>query len=55
MLQKFALAILGALAGANTHKDDTLGIFGSDIEWKTGYVQVDPENGDELFYWLIRS
>ena len=48
------LAILASLVRANTHEDDTAGIFGSENEWKTGYVTVDG-NDDEMFYWLIRS
>lgn len=32
-----------------------MGIFGSEVKWKTGFVEVDEKNGDDLFYWLIRS
>ena len=53
-MYKAILAIFAGLARANTQEDDTAGIFGSDNEWKTGYVAVD-ENQDEIFYWLIRS
>ena len=48
------LAIFAGLARANTQEDDTAGIFGSENEWKTGYVTVGGDD-DEMFYWLIRS
>ena len=51
---KLALALTATLAQANTQDDDVAGIFGSENEWKTGFVEVD-KSKERLFYWLLRA
>ena len=50
----FATAAIAAIAAANSNSDDTKGIFGTDEQWKTGFVTIDSHK-DDIFYWFYES
>jgi carboxypeptidase C (cathepsin A) len=53
IMKSVILAMMGAVALANTNADDKDKIFGDAEQWKTGIVKIDKR--DDMFYWMFES
>jgi len=52
-MKSFAIAALVGLVSANTHLDDTTGIFPKSDSWRSGFVDLNEK--DNIFYWQFDS